>query len=974
MEMLLEELFTGNGYRVDRLGEGGKDEGCDLLIKYPQDGSIRFVLQAKNWNKHIDKYDIKKEHAKFSDNYRKRYDLNTTHFCFVSWNFVREIKTQLTHELNIKVWDEKDIIANLFKSYILQRPQYPTLILEPYQESALEKIFQFWSEDKRCYVEHATGTGKTYIIARLTQHLFSNTQGRILILSPSTYINDRIYSLLENTVPSKQITRTLRQDKRIHLLTYQYLMHNSERILSDEKFPYIIMDEAHRAGAPEWHTRGLLNAIDERTSVVGLSATMQRYSRGMDIKEFLENNSVGRLSLFEAMARGILPTGEYVYSVVDMQSKVEELKGEIESKYERDQTAKDYLLNQLDAREIKDYSIQKIIHKYYHSHKYRKIIAFCEDIEHTYEIQLLLIKTFLKFSKVRRFEVHSNWSKKENIEQLNRFSDTEPRKNEIYILTAVDMLNEGIDVSGIDSVMLFRRTESPRVYLQQIGRCIRRHGVKEPLIFDCVLNFQNVDIRFCEEAKKEFDSYNKALEEFGFKDTGVPKTVQIYDEVQNISKIIKEVEQRLNLYPMYEDAKEAVGKLGIISKNEYNKRYKEDPRLPSAPDKQYKNKGWISWFEFFGKETPDFYPTYGEARKAVIKLRIKQIVDYQRRYKEDPRLPSAPDKQYKNKGWISWFEFFGKETPDFYPTYGEARKAVIKLRIKQIVDYQRRYKEDPRLPSQPNKYYKKKGWINWFEFFGKETPDFYPTYGEARKAVKRLKITFWDDYRKRYKEDPRLPSVPHVYYKNKGWISWPEFFGKGKPHFYPTYIEAKSAVKMLGIFMEGEYRKRRREDPRLPCAPDRHYKNKGWINWFEFFGKETPDFYPTYGEARKAVKRLKITFWDDYRKRYKKDPRLPSQPNKYYKKRGWINWPEFFGKGKPDFYPTYIEAKSAVKMLGIFMEGEYRKRRREDPRLPSHPDGYYKNKGWVSWPEFLDKEPSRNYQRKKYNQPIKDRL
>jgi superfamily II DNA or RNA helicase len=438
-------------------------------------------------------------------------------------------------------------------------------------------------------------------------------------------------------------------------------------MLSDGKFPYVIMDEAHRAGAPEWHTRGLLNAIDGRTSVVGLSATMQRYSRGMDIKEFLGNNSAGRLSLFEAMARGILPTGEYVYSVVDMQSKVEELKSEIESKYERDQTAKGHLLNQLDAREIKDYSIQKIIHKYYNSHKYRKIIAFCEDIEHTYEIQLLLIKTFLKFSKVRRFEVHSNWSKKENTEQLNRFSDTEPRKNEIYILTAVDMLNEGIDVSGIDSVMLFRRTESPRVYLQQIGRCIRRHGVKEPLIFDCVLNFQNVDIHFCEEAKKEFDSYNKALEDFGFEDTGVPKTVQIYDEVQNISKIIKEVEQRLNIYPKYEEAKSAVRKLGIIAAKEYYRRSREDPRLPSGPDGYYKNKGWISGFDFFGKEIPDIYPTYGEARNAVKKLRITSAENYRKRYKEDPRLPSNPYEYYNNKGWVSWFDFFGKDASDSRP-------------------------------------------------------------------------------------------------------------------------------------------------------------------------------------------------------------------------------------------------------------------------------------------------------------------
>ncbi len=59
LEMLLEELFLGNGYRVKRVGEGGKDGGCDLLVKYPHDNSIKFVLQAKNWNKNIDKYDVK---------------------------------------------------------------------------------------------------------------------------------------------------------------------------------------------------------------------------------------------------------------------------------------------------------------------------------------------------------------------------------------------------------------------------------------------------------------------------------------------------------------------------------------------------------------------------------------------------------------------------------------------------------------------------------------------------------------------------------------------------------------------------------------------------------------------------------------------------------------------------------------------------------------------------------------------------
>ena len=600
LEMLLEELFLGNGYRVKRVGEGGKDGGCDLLVKYPHDNSIKFVLQAKNWNKNIDKYDVKKEHNKFTDNYKRKYNLNNTHFCFVSWSFVKYVKIKLLSELNIKAWDEQDIIHNLLRNYKTRHPQAPSILLEPYQDVAFKNILRYWNEDKRCYVEHSTGTGKTYIIAKLTQELLSRKANRILILSPSTYINDRILNLLEDSISSKNIARTYKRDKRVYLFTYQYLMYNAEKWSLKKYFSHIIMDEAHRSGAPEWHF-GLLNVIGKRTKIVGLSATMQRYSGGIDVKEFLNNNCAGELSLFQAMARGILPVGEYVYSVLDMKSKAGALKEEIESKYSKTTKKKKQLLDKLNAKEIKDYSIQNIIRKHYHTCEYRKIIVFCENIEHTIDIRALIEKTLMKFGKIKIGEVHSGETKKDNKVKFENFSHAKPKDKEIYVLVAVDMLNEGIDVAGIDSVMLFRRTESPRIYFQQIGRSIRKHGVGTPLIFDCVLNYQNINIDFIEESKKEFKKYSKKLKRFGLKD--IDKTIHVHDEVQSISKIIDEVERRLNLYPTYEDAKEAVRKLEpkIKSQSEHRKRHKEDPRLASAPDVFYKRKGWNNWADYLGK-------------------------------------------------------------------------------------------------------------------------------------------------------------------------------------------------------------------------------------------------------------------------------------------------------------------------------------------------------------------------------------
>ena len=156
--------------------------------------------------------------------------------------------------------------------------------------------------------------------------------------------------LLETVTSRKHISAKFSSTNRINLLTYQYLMHNAEKRSIKGSFSHIIMDEVHRAGAPEWHTRGLQNAIDDGTKLVGLSATMQRYSGGFDVKEFLDNKSAGTLSLFQAMARGILPVGEYVYSVLDMQSKVQELTEEIESKYDKAPSKKEHLLEKLNAR------------------------------------------------------------------------------------------------------------------------------------------------------------------------------------------------------------------------------------------------------------------------------------------------------------------------------------------------------------------------------------------------------------------------------------------------------------------------------------------------------------------------------------------------------------------------------------------------------------------------------------------------
>ncbi|MAB96744.1 MAG: hypothetical protein CMK71_01575, partial [Pseudomonadaceae bacterium] len=69
-----------------------------------------------------------------------------------------------------------------------------------------------------------------------------------------------------------------------------------------------------------------------------------------------------------------------------------------------------------------------------------------------------------------------------------------------------------------------------------------------------------------------------------------------------------------------------------------------------------------------------------------------------------------------------------------------------------------------------------------------------------------------------------------------------------KKDFY-TYTEAQAAAQALGIKNLPDYRKRYREDLRLPGLPSQVYADTGWMDWYDFLGNERPDFYRTYTEA-----------------------------------------------------------------------------------------------------------------------------
>lgn len=181
-----------------------------------------------------------------------------------------------------------------------------------------------------------------------------------------------------------------------------------------------------------------------------------------------------------------------------------------------------------------------------------KYIVFCANVEHMDDMISKAQDWFYKVdSKPHIYKAYSSDS-----ETSKAFVDFKADNSEhLKLLYCIDMLNEGVHVEDISSVILLRPTVSPIVYKQQIGRALSASKSTNPAIFDIVNNIEN--LYSIDTVKEEMQTAIHYYHTHGGDGVAVNDTFELIDKVADCKSLFEELEGTLSASweAMYEKAK-----------------------------------------------------------------------------------------------------------------------------------------------------------------------------------------------------------------------------------------------------------------------------------------------------------------------------------------------------------------------------------------------------------------------------------
>lgn len=189
-------------------------------------------------------------------------------------------------------------------------------------------------------------------------------------------------------------------------------------------------------------------------------------------------------------------------------------------------------------------------------------------------------------------------------------------------------------------------------------------------------------------------------------------------------------------YWPFEKARKYVRSLGLRNQTDWTNYLKSKDRnlnIHSRPAKQYKND-WVGLHDWLGTDyiatKKREYLEFEKCREIVVTFGLKSYDEWREFCKtgQKPKdIPTAANRIYKNKGWISWAHFLGQkrksnwEKSQSFASFQKARKITRSHKLSSGEKYRGFLKDNPQitnLPTHPNRVYRGKGWAGWGDWLG----------------------------------------------------------------------------------------------------------------------------------------------------------------------------------------------------------------------------------------------------------------
>ena len=353
----------------------------------------------------------------------------------------------------------------------------------PHQARMLEEMQNARSKGRhRNLAVAATGTGKTVFSAldyrRLCEQ--SGKKLKLLFIAHRKEILDQARRTFGDVMLKGNFGELLTGGKKPEyneavFATIQTLSGAALENYAPDYFDVIIMDECHHIEAASWDK--VFNYFKPR-DFIGLTATPERED-GVNIADkYFDGYVATSIRLWDALEDNLLAPFQYFGIADGTDLRHINIRG---GRYDENDLAKRYTDHEDAKRRLR--IIVKELREKVDNPLRMKALGFCVNVKHA----KYMAQKFNEVGIPADFLVGDDSSKRRD-EVMKKFMSDD---HELAVIFTVDLVNEGVDIPNIDTLLMLRPTQSLTLFLQQLGRGLRRAPLKSVLTVLDFVGHQN---------------------------------------------------------------------------------------------------------------------------------------------------------------------------------------------------------------------------------------------------------------------------------------------------------------------------------------------------------------------------------------------------------------------------------------------------------------------------------------------------